>query len=247
MSEYPYTCANAVRGLDELASMLADVGVLQVQPDRGLLETCIGRCTPCRKEKGPKKCKGWRVAIERDLFVLGPKSTPGHDSFLVHVSAIASFVRSSAGKQEIWDGAPVADSVATAEVVDVGSGALLERHHIDLANPNQGGPTWHYQYGGNPQAGLAAVPTAWIQEPRWPVAPLDFTLLLEVLVSNFFPDAWGELKSNNQWLRLIWKAECLMVWRFSELMKEHFAKSSDSKDRTWLMAQDNSEFDPRPS
>lgn len=241
---YHYTCSRAAQALIRLVRLLGAEGVLQAQPDDGLIRQWVKPCSACQNGHTAKRCLGWSVVVDRGLLTLGPIPKPGRPTIRLEVSAISSFQRSEPARQPEWMAKPLAHSTVVIEVVDVQSENLLERHHVDLANRNQDGPTWHFQYGGNPAANGAELPTGWLQEPRWPLAPIDLTLLLELLVYSFFPDQWRKLNGQGEWLGLIWEAEQLVVSHFAQHMSDYF-KHSD-RDRTWLAAQDNADFDPRP-
>jgi hypothetical protein len=247
MSDFPYTCAWATKSLADIAGLLGEAGLLQSQPDRGLLNQCIRSCSPCRKKKGPKRCLGWNLVLERDLIILGPVSQSGHAPARINVSALCSFQREVPARREGWESAPMAKSQVVAEIFDIESDALLERHHVDLANRKQPGPTWHYQYGGNPTGGVPVLPTSWLSEPRWPFAPMELVLLLELLVSSFFPTTWDSLNEDGRWVRLMMETEQLVMHRHFDLMRSHFGRPLAVRDRTWLTALDNSAYDPRPT
>jgi hypothetical protein len=244
---YVYTCASAAKRLTELVRLLGAEGLLQAQPDAGLVHQWVRQCNPCRKGHTAKRCLGWRLLVDRGFLVLGPVGQSGRPTIRVDVSANCSFERATPGRQPEWVAKPLTESTVVVEIFDVGSDTILERHHVDLANRGQQGPTWHFQYGGNPAGGVEELPTSWLQEPRWPMAPLDLTLLIELLVYNFFPEQWRRLNGQGEWLRLVSQAEQLVVSHFAQHMAAHFARAAEQRDRTWLAAQDNAEFDPRPS
>jgi hypothetical protein len=138
------------------------------------------------------------------------------------------------------------------EILAVESDTLLERHHLDLANAEpslQQGPVWHLQMGGNPAGSISPTATNWLDEPRWPVAPMDLTLAIEFVIYSFFPDEWEQLNQDGTWIRLMKDAEQLVVSHFAAHMRAHFLRDANDRDRTWLAAQDNGSraYDPRPS
>ena len=242
-----YTCGRATKGLVQLIHLLGNERLLQAQPDDGYVHQWLRRCDPCRKGDGPKRCLGWQLTVERGFLAFGPISTAGKPTMRLDISARCGFQRDKPGRQGQWCARPMAHSNVVVEVFDVADETLLERHHIDLANRGQAGPTWHFQYGGNAEGGLPDLTTSWLQEPRWPIAPVDMTLLIELLVYNFFPEQWLKLNGQGEWLQLMWDAEQLVVSHFAQHMARHFEKDVSTRDRTWLAAQDNADFDPRPS
>jgi hypothetical protein len=244
---YVYTCASATKALMELVRLLGAERLLQAEPDGGLVHQWVRQCERCRRGDGARRCLGWHTSVDRGFLVLGPAPQPGRPTIRIDVSATCSFERPEPGRQPAWVAKPLLHSIVVVEIFDVATNGLLERHHVDLANRGQDGPTWHLQYGGNPAGEVESLPTSWLQEPRWPMAPLDLTLLLELLVYNFFPEVWRRLNGQGDWLRLIWEAEQLVVSHFAKHMAEHFARAPDRRDRTWLAAQANAEFYPRPA
>jgi hypothetical protein len=243
---YFYSCDRAIKQLGQVVRLLADHGILQVAPDEGMIRQCVRRCAPCEKDKGPKRCRGWKTVVDRGVLALGPVTHVGRSPLRLEVSAICGFQRDKPARENEWRDRPMASSTVALEIFDIKSDELLERHHLDLANPGQAGTAWHLQYGGNPAAGIPGLPTAWLGEPRWPVAPADLTLLLELVAYNFFPDEWAQLNEEGEWLRLIWAAENLVVSHYARFIDAHFGRQADLREGTWLAVQDNNKFDPRP-
>lgn len=243
---YSYTCDRATKQLTRVVRLLAAQGILQVAPDEGLIHQCVRRCTPCRRGKGPRRCCGWQTVVERGLLALGPVSYGGRPALRLDVSADCSYQRSQPARAEEWRKRPVGRSTVVVEIFEIESDELLERHHVDLANPRQLGTVWHLQYGGNPSGAVEDLPTSWLKEPRWPIGPIDVTLLLELLTYNFFPAQWDELNGEGEWLRLIWTAEDLLVSHYAHHIKAHFERAADLRQGTWLAEQDNARFSPRP-
>lgn len=92
------------------------------------------------------------------------------------------------------------------EVLNEIDNRLLLRTHIDLANQDgiriQDGPLHHIQFGGHQPDGNRALEIA-VKEPRWLHPPLDLILLCEVVVANFYPNEWEEIKKDSRWCDLI--------------------------------------------
>jgi hypothetical protein len=243
---YAYSCGHAAKGLVDVMRLLGAEGLLQAQPDVGLVRQWVRQCDACRRGRNPSRCLGWQTVVDRGSLVLGPIPQRRGPTVRAEVSATCSFERSAPGRQPEWIAKPLAYSTVVVEIFGVQSDDLVERHHVDLANRGQHGPAWHFQYGGNPAGGVEKLPTGWLQEPRWPSAPLDLTLLVELLVYNFFPEQWSRLNGQGEWLRLIAETEDLVISHFARHMAHHFHRGAGHRDRTWLAAQDNAEFDPRP-
>jgi hypothetical protein len=107
------------------------------------------------------------------------------------------------------------------EIIDEGSNVLI-KHHIDLANSLAGqfqaGPLFHIQFGGHTPKNtkIFEVP---IKEPRWLCIPLDVVLLCEVVVANFYPEDWAELKRLPSWHDPIIASQKLCIIPFLNALK----------------------------
>lgn len=252
MSEFRYTCARAQKDLVDLVGILKDEDILQTAPDDDYLRQCVVPCAPCRKKGKSKRCCGWSTVIERGVFSFGPLTHSAGKQIRLELYASCDYRRSQPGRQPAWDETPLVASGVALEILSVERDELLERHHLDLANagpPAQAGPVWHLQVGGRPAGPVAATPTSWLDLPRWPIAPMDLTLAIEFVAYSFFPEKWEQLNERGDWLRLMKGAEQLVVSHFATLMEAHFLRDADSRDRTWLAAQDNGSgaYNPRPS
>lgn len=122
------------------------------------------------------------------------------------------------------------------EVLDE-EGNVLIKHHIDFANSSDGqfqeGPLFHLQFGGHTpnHAKSFEVP---IKEPRWLCFPLDVVLLCEVVVANFYPEEWAELKSLPGWNGPIVSSQKLCIIPFLNTLQNKASISSRSLlDQIW--------------
>jgi hypothetical protein len=246
MSGFTYTCDRAQKELIDLIRLVGETRVLQLTPDDGVIHQCVEKCNPCERGKGTKRCLGWRIAVDRDILWFGPVSFPGHPPIRISLSAKCSFRRPEPGREDLWQEKPLATSVATVEIFEVETETLIERYHLDLANTGQPGSIWHLQFGGNPAGDVLPLPTNWLKVPRWPLPPMDLTLMIEFLIYSFFPADWEKLSGRGEWLELIRDAEQLVVSHFAKRMGDHFAGNVDGP--TWLMSQDNESgyFHSRP-
>jgi len=222
---------------------------LSSPPDDGLLRHCVQRCAPCCNDKGLKRCEGWRTLVERGVLSFRPFVLAGHDPVRIDLSADISFRRQRPEKAVEWEARPMSRSTVTVELVDISNEQLLERHHHDLANPGQLGPTWHLQFGGNPQGAVARLPTSWLLLPRWATPPMDLALLAEAITYNFYRTEWEKLNADGAWVNLVLDVERLVMSHFAQHMHAHFERAVALRDRTWLTSQDNSAgaLDPRPT
>lgn len=122
------------------------------------------------------------------------------------------------------------------EVMD-DEGNILIKHHIDLANSPKGGfqegPLFHLQFGGHTPKNSKSFEVP-IKEPRWLCIPLDVVLLCEVVVANFYPDDWVQLKQQPGWHDPIVASQKLCVVPFlSALQNKASASSHTLLDHLW--------------
>jgi hypothetical protein len=239
VSDWHYSCDRAAKSLVELVRLLADAKILGAPPGEGLVRECVQRCGPCNNGKGVRRCEGWHTVVDRGVLSFRPLTFPGDRLIRLDLSGDHSFRRSAPSKRDAWEERPLTSSTVTLEIVDVNEEALIERFHFDLANPGQAGSVWHLQYGGNPAPGLGALPTSWLDVPRWPSPPAELALAAEMITYNFYPAEWEALTERGEWLRLIFDAEELVMSHFVREMGRYFQRDRDERDGTWLMAQDN--------
>jgi hypothetical protein len=255
VAEDPYNCSGAAEELAAVAALLSEAGLLQVPIDPDLVKGCIHPCQSCRKSKNSRRCTGWKIKINRGLLSLGPIDYHGR-VLRIDLSTEASYQRAEKAKAEVWQQAPLATSVVTVEVFEIRGEKLISRSHLDLSNPAppgaprseaQEGPVWHLQFGGNPAGDVEPTPASWLKVPRWPIAPMDLLLTVELVVFSFFPEKWMKLNRNGTWIRAMLWAENLVLRHYSDQLAKHFERVS--RDRTWLTEQDNQSggFEPRPS
>ena len=114
--------------------------------------------------------------------------------------------------------------VSALEIWSV-TGKPISRWHVDLANKNkdgayQEGPLFHLQFGGHwPTAQNREIDMP-ISIPRWAYPPMDLILMCEVVVANFFPNKWQQLRKLSGWNMSIREAEKLCHKVFFQKMKE---------------------------
>lgn len=241
---YLYACKPATAQLITIFDALGRHGVLNYPPERALVEQKIRPCPTCLKGLAAKHCTGWVTVIEPDVATFAPVQLKGGPFVQLEVFAKLDYTRSSPGEAEAWEATPVGACDLALQVLDL-KGELLERHHIDLANLGQPGPTWHLQFGGNP-ANHPKPETHWIDPPRWAIPPADVALMLEAVAFNFYPEKWEGLNTDGDWLRAVTAAEDLCLRHYLLRLSEHLNQRRDNRSQTWLSAQDNTEWNPRP-
>jgi len=101
------------------------------------------------------------------------------------------------------DEQPFNKLTTTLEVVDIAR-TPISRWHIDRANDGQDGPLFHLQGGGHWADGrINRENELPIKLPRWAFPPMDLILACEVIIANFFPAKWKEIRSERVWIELI--------------------------------------------
>jgi hypothetical protein len=241
---YLYACNPAAKQLIALFGALGQHGVLTYTPERALLEQAVRQCSTCAKSLPAKFCTGWVTVIDPRVATFAPVLVKGGKWVQPELFATADYTREQPGVATAWEAAPMSACDLVLQIVDL-NGHLLERHHIDLASPNQNGPVWHLQYGGNP-ANHPKPDTHWLDPPRWAVPPADLALLLETVAFNFYPEKWEELNANGDWLRAVTAAEDLTLKHYLSHMTSHLRIRPDNRMQTWLAMQDNASWNPRP-
>lgn len=95
------------------------------------------------------------------------------------------------------------DSEAIAELMTSQHNGLQERVmlrcHFDLANPKQSGPRYHLQFGGNPRVEEQCWYPKELDLPRLIHQPFDLVLLCELVVANFFPHQYKDIRPKPDW------------------------------------------------
>ena len=109
---------------------------------------------------------------------------------------------------------------------------VMLRCHFDLANPKQSGPRYHLQIGGNPRDGEQCWYPKELDLPRLIHQPFDLVLLCELVVANFFPNEYGELRQKPDWHWAVTTSERYLL---EEYYAECLAAVRDKK-RTLLGA-----------
>jgi hypothetical protein len=162
------------------------------------------------------------------------------------LQALVDYQREPPGREEEWQQAPIGRCTVTVELFNVADDQLVGRQHIDLANVGQPGPVWHLQFGGNPSGGKE-LSNSWLSVPRWAMAPADLVLVADQLVYNLHPQTWVAMQEDGDWLRLVLASEELVLQHYANHLGSHFARTADRRSISWLQAQDNAMWDPRPT
>lgn len=244
-SRHGYSCKQATTRVVSLFTALGEHHLLTFTPERALLEGTVRRCASCDRGRAAKHCTGWVTKVDPTIATFAPVKVKGGCQVQPALYCTISYTRSKPAVSSQWRDTPMATCDLALHILDL-SGRLLERHHIDLANRHQEGPTWHLQYGGNPPD-HPKPETHWLDPPRWAVPPFDLALMLETVAFNFYYDKWRDLNEHGEWLRAVKAAEDLSIRHYAERLSAHFLRKPDDRSETWLAMQDNAIWDPRPS
>lgn len=92
------------------------------------------------------------------------------------------------------------DAAGIAPQIDKEIGRVMLRIHFDRAEPDQEGPKYHLQYGGNARPDEIAWFPETISLPRIAHPPFDLVLAAETAAANFFPDEYRRIKRDPTWV-----------------------------------------------
>ncbi|MGA1841886.1 MAG: hypothetical protein ACMUIU_14800 [bacterium] len=128
-------------------------------------------------------------------------------------------------------GFPLKTLKLTLEIIDESNRHLVHRSHIDLATCNdqgryQEGPIFHLQFGGKSSEKTSETGFLKLREPRWLHPPMDIILISEMLIANFYPEKWNELKKQDAWIALVTDSQKLCYKPFFDIANENFLKNS---------------------
>lgn len=150
---------------------------------------------------------------------------------------IRTRIYASISAQQLTTGGVCFDRLDLALDVLDEEGNVLIKHHIDFANSPkeqfQEGPLFHLQFGGHTPGYTKSFEVP-IKEPRWLCFPLDVVLLCEVVVANFYPEDWAELKSLPGWNDPIVSSQKFCIIPFLNALQSKASVSSRSLlDQVW--------------
>jgi hypothetical protein len=245
---YVYTCTWARLELRRLHRVLWGHGLLVNQPFDDVVDRMVQPCASCLRKPNPKQCCGWKLDIDRPTALIFKHAEVRGRLVRPELQVQASFARAAAEPGDRWRERPAESSNITIEMYAVENDRLVARHHADLSNSGQEGPVWHLQFGGNP-SGAEKLDDGWLSVPRWPAPPGDAVIAADLIAYNFHYNDWLALQEDGDWLRLVNRAEDLMLTNYVERLSAHFGgKPAIDRTTTWLSSQDNMSggWDPRP-
>jgi hypothetical protein len=244
MAKAPWSCAWARTVVASTGSLLQQFGVAKPWIPPESVGTVLTACASCRGSGNVRACHGWRLQFGGPTALrLLPVDVGGR---LVEVVLDGVFdYTASAPRRNDW-AAPLRECTAAVRILAAGTDYLLARQHVDLANAGQPGPVWHLQSGGVPGFGAPKGELTWLKVPRWPVPPVDFVLVVELLVYTFANAKWLQLRQTRPWRDYVKEAEALVLAGYRDHLNAYL--NQDAFADSWLTAQCNiaGRWQPRP-
>jgi len=134
-----------------------------------------------------------RVDVVCEALWIGENNEPHSQLLVVRVWALNDDVMF----REDWD-APGIKARVNPEY-----GRVMLRLHFERANPNQQGPLYHVQVGGNAWPNECCWLHKAISMPRLAYPPMDLVLACEMIAANFFPAQYRQIRTDNSWKGIV--------------------------------------------
>ena len=122
------------------------------------------------------------------------------------------------------------------QIQDAGGKRVMQRVHLDFANPGQPGPQFHLQVGGT-QHGPEY---CWLPEsldlPRFPHYPLTLITACEFVLRTFFPSHYERVAGEATWIGAVRTAQDAYVEPYLRRLIAHpqpLALSASVLGRLW--------------
>jgi hypothetical protein len=248
MPEYdqPWNCGEAAECLTFVARELARRGLITGWVGADDVASILRRCRPCTRRRNPNQCMGWELDFGDSKPLRFTPVNLKEREISVTVTGRFSFQRTHRDRWEDWKRQPMRECNLAIFLRDVRDNKPLTRQHLELASNDgsslQHGPVWHLQLGGVPLKGVLGR----LEVPRWPSAPLDFMLLVDLVLFTFWFDHWKELRRQASWRRWVKRSEVLVLGHYHEWMNSYW--TNPERHDSWLAAQCNqtSGWNPRP-
>jgi hypothetical protein len=195
-------------------------------------------CQPCAKRRNGathRRCRGWRLAFrgDRALSFQPVRTKVG----TVRIALEGSFnMQRPEGARGSWENAPMQACTGAIIIRDSTSDTPLTRQHIDLANADQPGTTWHLQLGGVGSSEDGEWRRS-VEVARWPSPPIDFMLLVELGIFLFQWDHWNDLRVREPWKRYVRDTEDLVLEHYVDALSTYWDQRSNKS--SWLSMQCN--------
>jgi hypothetical protein len=229
----PWTCETAASSVKAVLDHLRSRRVVQQAPHPDVIDRLTERCGPCTAGRGNERnCEGWKFglrdsnALVLNLLLLQRPVTVTVDGYVDRRHPRGRQAHEAVPNEGSWS-----VTVVSAESRDV-----LFRQHLDVANPGQHGPVSHLQLGGQIH-GVERSEWSRIEQPRWPVVPMDLTLISELLLYSFAHGIWLDIRHQQTWVQWMQRSEslCWSLW-FQRHESYWFQRNSGE---TWLSTQCN--------
>lgn len=180
-----------------------------------------------------KQCTVRGHSVEVDLYVettwpSDPDGSLEHQNLAVRVWALDPHVCYRAD----WD----SDSVRH-RVTENGRRVML-RWHLDQANDSQPGPRFHLQIGG----ASAGEELCWLHPginlPRFAITPTDLILGCEMILANFYPDSYLQIRKENLWQALVRESQEALLESYLATCTETVNHGKSLLDAIWNVSYD---------
>ncbi|GAG59979.1 unnamed protein product [marine sediment metagenome] len=108
---------------------------------------------------------------------------------------------------------------------------VILRFHFDLKEPNgkQLEPEYHFHVGGRYRTNDE---NCWLPEqidvPRFPYPPMDFILMCEFLLINFFPKESEKLRKKPEWKSLVRKSQDMFLKPYYDICMKYLKDQNET-------------------
>lgn len=120
------------------------------------------------------------------------------------------------------------------------SSKLLYAIHFDKHNVSQGGnqahPVYHFQFGGNrliedenyKSVNLDFGQVLFLDAPRVMHHPMELILVLDFILSNFFPDIWNKIKNIRTYKKILTKYQKDFILPYFKSVVSHLENTTSN-------------------
>ncbi|GGD45622.1 hypothetical protein GCM10012288_19920 [Malaciobacter pacificus] len=120
------------------------------------------------------------------------------------------------------------------------SSKLLYAVHFDKHNVSQGGhqahPVYHFQFGGNrltedennKTTNLDFGQALFLDAPRVMHHPMELILVLDFILSNFFPEIWNKIKNIKRYKKILIKYQKDFILPYFKSVVNHLENTTSS-------------------
>jgi len=237
-NSFTWDCAQARSDVLLVSDILGQQNAINPWVKVDTVSDVFRPCDSCKNNRH-KKCLGWALEFRgRQALVFPSLEVEGR---FVKVELCGKFCtrRKNTGD---WEKRPLSECSGSISILEPVTDRILSRIHIDLATTTaqEHEPVWHIQFGGLPGPAYEKPETRWLKIPRLPSQPLDFPLLVELVLYNFKPKLWGELAVDSVWRRMVKRSESLVLPHYFEHWSSYWnMRHNDQGSSSWLAHQSN--------